>query len=238
MHRIMVVGGHSGDEAVMAGAIICKYTSRGHKAHIVSMTHGDGGHPTLSRAEYRPQKEAESKRAAEVLGASTFVCPASADGRLEVSLNMQQVLAGQIREHCPDLIITHWKGSFHRDHVASYYNVQYAMRLAADEEHKSSLPPFKVKECLYAENWEDLDGYNADIYVEMSQAEQDAWQKACESFEFFRVGFYNFNYCRFYKALHMVRGQLSRKNLPLACTLMRRPAPPMQVGDSLPGMPL
>lgn len=47
MYKIMVIGGHAGDEEIMAGTLCYKYASRGHKVRFISLTAGQGGHPTL-----------------------------------------------------------------------------------------------------------------------------------------------------------------------------------------------
>ena len=57
MKKLMVVGGHSGDEAVMAGPIAARLAREGGSSIFVSVTNGDGGHHTLDRATYAVQKD-------------------------------------------------------------------------------------------------------------------------------------------------------------------------------------
>lgn len=67
MKRIMIVGGHSGDEAIMAGPIAARVVREGGSAVFVAMTNGDGGHPTLGRQEYAAQKNREAEAAAAAI---------------------------------------------------------------------------------------------------------------------------------------------------------------------------
>jgi LmbE family N-acetylglucosaminyl deacetylase len=220
MHSIMVVGGHSGDEIVMAGGLLCKCASRGDKIHLVSITQGCGGHPTLPRSEYRKQKESEALACAKLLGATTYFFPYPSR-ESEISLEAQKILANEIRKHRPDVVITHWKGSVHRDHASAYFNTVYALGLAADLNFKTEYEPFAAANLYFAENWEDPENYSPDIYVSLSQQDVDDWLKCCECFQFFRESFYEFDYKRYYLSLFACRGQLCGKNLPYACTFMR-----------------
>ena len=177
---LMVIGGHSGDEAAMAGAIVSRYARKGHQTYLVSMTQGERGHHTLSPAEYLKQKEAEGREAAAVLGAKPVFLPFR--GRLGVTDETQNALAAVIEECSPEVIITHWRGSFHADHVATCSNTILAL---SQVEHKP-------KSSLFAENWEDLFDYRPEIYLPHDDEDEAIWLKACECFEFFREGFYNF----------------------------------------------
>ena len=130
MEKLMVVGGHSGDEAVMAGPIAARLIREGGSAVFVSVTNGDGGHHTLGRAEYAVQKDREAKASAARLGAECVLWPISS-GSIEVSPERERELASLIRRYTPDTIITHWKDSIHRDHIAAHHLTVNAMRLAA-----------------------------------------------------------------------------------------------------------
>ena len=92
MEKLMVVGGHSGDEAVMAGPIVARLIREGGSCVFVSVTNGDGGHHTLGRAEYAVQKEREAKAAAARLGATCVLWPISS-GAVEISPERERELA-------------------------------------------------------------------------------------------------------------------------------------------------
>ena len=223
----MVVGAHSGDAEVMAGTIIRQYTRGGHQAYLVAMTHGERGHPTLSRHEYRKQKECEALQAAAILDVKPIFLPfGCGEERLAVSAEIQGALVAVINEHRPDVLITHWKESCHTEHTATHYNALAAIRQTNGI----------VKSCFFAENWEDAPNYRTEIYLPISEDDEADWLMACDSFQFFRDGFYDFPYRRYYQALHFIRGAESSR--PLSCTLMRQPVAGKYIEPCIPGYPL
>ncbi len=220
MATVFVIGGHSCDEEVMAGTLISKLRREGHTVRLLSLTNGDGGHPRKSREEYGRQKEEEARRAAEVLGAQRVSFGISS-GRLEVSLAVQERIAEEIRTHRPAVIITHWRGSIHRDHIATYDNVRYAVAMARNPAATIGGEPYAVPSVLYADNIEDPKDYFPDIIVETTEEDEALWLKSCQEYEVFREAFYDFDYRRYYEALHIMRGQMSGKRYRYGCALMR-----------------
>ena len=158
MEKLMVVGGHSGDEAVMAGPIAARLIREGGSAVFVSVTNGDGGHHTLGRAEYAVQKDREAKASAARLGAECVLWPISS-GSIEVSPERERELASLIRRYTPDTIITHWKDSIHRDHIAAHHLTVNAMRLAASAAYEDGQAPHRVGRLLFGDNWEDAENF-------------------------------------------------------------------------------
>ena len=225
MQKLMVVGGHSGDEAVMAGPIAARLVREGGGAVFVSVTNGDGGHHTLGRAEYAPQKEREAMASAARLGADCVLWPISS-GAVEVSPERERALASLIRRHTPDTVLTHWKDSIHRDHVAAHHITVNAIRLAASAAFEDGQAPHRVPSLFFGDNWEDAENFRPEEYFTVTEADEAAWLSACMEFEFFREGFYDFNYRAYYEALHRMRGALAVRSgakMPLAVALMRAP---------------
>ena len=210
MERLMVIGGHSGDEAIMAGAIAAKVIREGGYCVFVALTNGDGGHPVLNRAQYGPQKDTEARAAAEVLGAACELWQISS-GSVAVGPENEAKLARLIRKYRPDTIITHWRNSMHRDHVASYHNTVAAIALAAKPTFKDDNPPVEIQNLYFADNWEDADCFMPQVYIPMLPEDEEKWLKACRCFEFFRESFYDFDYQSYYTALHRVRGALAAR---------------------------
>jgi hypothetical protein len=66
-----------------------------------------------------------------------------------------------------------------------------------------------VPHVLFAENWEDMDGYEPNLYVDTTD-DYETWLRALEHYEIFRdptVG--GFRYRDYYSALSQMRGCLS-----------------------------
>ena len=224
---LMIVGGHSGDEAVMAGPIAARVVRDGGACVFVGATNGDGGHPILERSQYAAQKNKEAYEAAKILGAECELWNISS-GQLEVSLENVQRLATLIRRYQPDAVITHWRNSMHTDHVAAYYITTKAIRLAANQSYEDGQEVFKVSELYFGDNWEDADGFAPDVYVSILPEDEEKWLDACNCFEFFKGSFYNFNYRGYYEALHRMRGALAARksgegHSGLAVGLMKAP---------------
>lgn len=55
----------------------------------------------------------------------------------------------------PDLVITHWQGSVHRDYEAAHWNTIRAMKQSGNAE----VPLY------FAENWEDKKGFLPELWV-------------------------------------------------------------------------
>lgn len=224
---LMIVGGHSGDEAIMAGPIAAKVIREGGACVFVGATNGDGGHPILNRSQYAVQKDKEAREAAEIIGAECELWDISS-GQLEVRAENVQHLATLIRRYQPDTVITHWRNSMHTDHVAAYYITTKAIRLAANQSFEDGQDVFKVRELYFGDNWEDADGFVPDVYVSILPEDEEKWLMACNCFEFFRGSFYNFNYRGYYEALHRMRGALAARKADvghsgLAVGLMKAP---------------
>lgn len=233
-YKIMVVGAHAGDAEIMAGAVVAKYTEAGHQAVLVHMTPGEKGHQTLSPEEYSQQKHAEGLRAAEVLGAKAIFLPYK-DAELPLNEAVKYELADIIRAEKPDTIITHWKGSMHKDHEYTHYIVQDAIFYAALPAIKRELPAHGCYNQLFAENWEDLEGFEVDTYVDITDSYQ-LWLNSIKEYELFSGNISTFRYMNYYQALAVLRGCLNRSQY--AVGLMRPKGSKVFKGLHLPGREL
>ena len=127
---IMVIGAHAGDAENMAAAVVLKHTRAGFPATIVHLTLGEAGHPRMSPADYAGQRKREVAELARLMGAEAIYLPYK-DGLLEVNETVKFEVCDLIRAKKPAVILTHWKGSLHKDHTATYEIVQDAIFYAA-----------------------------------------------------------------------------------------------------------
>lgn len=204
--KIMVIGAHAGDAENMAGAVVLKHTQAGHTAMIVHLTLGEAGHKTLPPEVYAEQRVVEVQESARLMGAKA-VWLDYPDGFLPTDQEVVLQVCDLIRQERPAAILTHWKGSFHKDHVATYQIVQDALFYAALPSFKRKEPAHWVRSLYYPENWEDMDGWRADIYLDTT----DVWNKYLEvlrSHELMRGGVSDFRYFDYYNALGTTRGCL------------------------------
>ncbi len=201
---IMVVGGHAADAEIMGGAAVLKHVDAGWRAVLVHMTPGEKGHPKLSSQEYLAIKEQEAKTAAERLGADYVMMPYP-DGELPVDEEAQMRLADVIREHRPTVILTHWKGSFHRDHNNTHANVLASLFFAGLRTFERAHPAHRVEKVYFAENWEDMEGFNAELYLDTTDV-FDRYIEAIHAYSLFRGEVVPFRYEQWYRGASQMRG--------------------------------
>jgi LmbE family N-acetylglucosaminyl deacetylase len=201
---IMVVGGHAADAEIMGGAAVLKHVDAGWRAVLVHMTPGEKGHPKLSPAEYLAIKEQEADLAAERLGAVSVMMPYP-DGELPVNEEAQLRLADVIREHRPAIILTHWKGSFHRDHNNTYANVLASLFFAGLRTFERAHPAHRVERIYFAENWEDMEGFAPQVYLDTTDV-FDRYIEAIHAYSLFRGEVVSFRYEQWYRGASQLRG--------------------------------
>ena len=230
--RLMVIGAHAGDAENMAAATVLKHTRAGHDATLVHMTLGEAGHPSSPPEVYAEQRKREVEEAARLMGAKAIWLPYR-DGELPVNEEIKFQACDLIRREKPTIILTHWKGSFHKDHVATYEIVRDAIFYAALPAIKRELPAHRVQGVYFPENWEDMDGWRADIYLDVSDV-WEAYLNVLRSHEFIRGGISSFRYFDYYNALGATRGCLG--GFQKAVALMMQPGSWVRKLQHLPGL--
>lgn len=201
---ILAIGAHMGDE-VAWGYALAAQKRQGHSIGILHLTPGEKGHPTLSPDEYAAQKRVEAKACAEVLGAKMWTLDYK-DGELPVDDGVKWGIADVIREAKPRLIVTHWRGSMHKDHTATHENLPDARFYAGLPAFRRDRPHHWANQVLFGENWEDLRGYEPEVYVEVLQEDLDLYERAMREYALFRGEVAKFPYLDYYRALARTRG--------------------------------
>ncbi|TMG48015.1 MAG: PIG-L family deacetylase [Chloroflexi bacterium] len=201
---IMVVGAHAADAEIMGGATVLKHVNAGWRAVLVHMTPGEKGHRTLSPDEYANVKAREAEAAARALGAECVMLPFR-DGELPVSEEAQWAVADVIRERRPDVLVTHWRGSIHRDHRSTSLNVMESLFLARLPAFKRRHPSYGPSKVFFAENWEDAEGFRPDLYLDVSDV-FGRYLEAIRSYSLFRGEVASFPYEQWYRGAAEMRG--------------------------------
>jgi len=228
---VLAIGGHAADMEFTAGALVAKYARAGARVVFLHLTAGEMGHPRLSGQEYARQKYEEAHSAARVLGAEARFLP-YADASLPRNDEVAYQIADVIRAVRPQVVLTHWRGSFHSDHTSAHYNTMRALFLAAlpaiertDPPHAaprlpdpdfgsaksgsgSGLRPHAPDTVLFPENWEDMEDFDPNLSVDIDDV-YDQWLEAANKYELFRGGISSFRYRDYYQALAIMRGCLS-----------------------------
>jgi LmbE family N-acetylglucosaminyl deacetylase len=228
---ILAIGAHCGDMEVTSGAVLLKHRRQGDRIVLLHLTLGEGGNPKMSPTAYGEQKRREAVAAAQVLGAEVLFGPYK-DGEIPRSDEAVAYVAEVIRQVKPTHVITHWRSSIHKDHARTHEIVSDALLLASLEGTRSEQPPHRgVRGVYYAENWEDPEGFEPYLYVDISE-EIEAWKKCVTQYQFIRGGISDFPYLDYYTALARVRGAESRRRQAVAFDVA--PLSKRQVVDALP----
>lgn len=204
---VIAVGGHIGDMELTAGPTLAKMVLEGARAIIVDCTYGERGHPLLTPTEYREQKLHEGKFFADTIGAE-FVALDYSDGFLPNDEAVAEQVARIIREARPDVLITHWVKSMHRDHENAAQAALRAVFLASIPIEGEPLERHTVPSILHAENWEDMEGFEADTFVPIPDEAYELWRTGILEHAFARGETYGFRFIDYYSALMQVKGCL------------------------------
>ncbi|WP_214411897.1 PIG-L deacetylase family protein [Sphaerisporangium fuscum] len=204
---VLAVGGHIGDMDLTAGPTLAKLIGEGDRAIILACTYGERGHPRLSPGEYRVQKVREGEQFASDIGAEFRVLDYS-DGFLPDDDEAANQIADIIRAEKPEIVITHWHKSIHRDHERTAILVERA-RFLASLPVDSPLGRHGVKQILHADNWEDAEGFEPDLYVPIPEDAFQRWRAAIQNQAFARGETYGFRYIDYYTAMMTAKGCLA-----------------------------
>lgn len=207
---VLAIGGHVGDAELTAGGVLAHHSLKGDHIVTLALTAGERGVPAgQDMAEYREQKVREANAFAEMLGGEAIVFD-TPDGELKDDVENRWAVCDVIRRVRPNVIITHWKNSMHKDHMTTHRIVNDARFFAGLPSFERELPAFFASRLYYAENWEDAVDYKPYVYVDFSKEAFDLWVKAVSQ-HWFVTGSKSFPYLEYYKHLARVRGIEARK---------------------------
>ena len=204
---VIAVGGHIGDMELTAGPTLAKVVLEGGRAIIVDCTYGERGHPTLAPSVYREQKLEEARFFADTIGAELITLDYS-DGFLPDDEAVAEQIAAVIRDTRPDILITHWLHSMHRDHEHAAKAALRGAFLASIPLEEIEAERHSVPTILHAENWEDMEGFEADVFYEIPDEAYDKWLAGIQRHAFARGETYGFRFIDYYSALMQVKGCL------------------------------
>ncbi len=207
--HIMAVGAHVLDAELSCGKTLAKHSLMGDKITTVAITAGENGHPyNFTKEEFKKINIDGATAFAKALGGK-FIYMGYDDASVPECEEIYDAMADIIRREKPDIILTHWDGSYHEDHALAPKIVRRAVRRAGYSE--STLPPHKVKRVYYAENWEDMNGFTPYLYVDVTEA-YELWSKAIDNIYLATHATY-FDYKEYYEALSRIRGILAKREL-------------------------
>ena len=116
--KILAVGAHPDDLEILCGGTLRRYVERGDDVVMCHAARGDKGAFASTPEEIAGVRLAEARAAAQVAGA-THACLGFSDGEVDASNSDQRAaVVDLVREHRPDVIITHAPSDYMGDHSA------------------------------------------------------------------------------------------------------------------------
>ncbi len=204
---IMAVGAHTGDAQLTSGMLLAKHAMAGDKIITVDLTAGERGTPAGWTPEAFRDYNAEcAGKFAEGLGGKSIVFDVP-DGELYPSKEIELKLARIMRENQVTDVLYHWTNSFHKDHIAASEITDHAIFFASLATFPmDDLKPAPIHNSMYAENWEDHDGFVPYYYFDVSEA-FPLWKENIKKL-WLTENSRDFKYLRYYEALAIMRGAL------------------------------
>lgn len=199
--RVMVSMAHPDDAEFICAGSVARWAAEGQEIIYVLGTSGDKGSDDLEMtgAQLMETREAEQRKACEVLGVKEVVFLRMPDAELAPDLAMRKTLTRVIRQYKPDAVIcqdptSRWEGSFyiqHPDHIAMGEATLAALfpsardRLTFPELLAEGLEPHKVTEVYIASSEEKCDVF-IDIgpHLEQKFAALDAHRSQMGDWDF------------------------------------------------------
>lgn len=113
--KVLVIGAHPDDPETMCGGTMLKLKAMGVEVVSVYLTSGEAGIRGKSHEESRTIRQAEARKACEVMGVRPIFMT-QIDGNAEVNKERYAEMLALIEAEKPDMVITHWPIDSHRDH--------------------------------------------------------------------------------------------------------------------------
>ena len=209
MKTILAVGAHTGDAQLTSGLLLARCAQAGDRIVTLDLTAGERGAPKgMSTEEFRAQNIASAKEFADMLGGVSIVFD-TPDGELDYSKELAVKICDVMREYQVSTVLYHWKNSMHKDHIAASKLTTDAIFYASLPTFERPLPPAPIRRMLYAENWEDSEGFVPYAYFDVSDA-FPLWKDAVRKL-YLTEHSRDFKYLQYYEGLARMRGALIKK---------------------------
>lgn len=203
-NRIVFFGAHDFDIQVTSGAAILALIEMGFESFIINFTLGEKVANEISSEEYILVKKRDSEKSAELLNVKIKNLSYK-DAELYYNNKLVMEIIDEIRALKPQVVVTHWKESMHKDHMVVHKVVSEAVFLSELNNIKTSYPAHKVENVLFTENWEDNYNFMPNVYVD-TEKQMEKWESAVSGYDFLNKSLSMFPYIDYYKSLARLRG--------------------------------
>jgi N-acetylglucosamine malate deacetylase 1 len=210
---LMSIAAHPGDAFFAMGAAVAQHIHNGGRGVFLSLSLGEKGSATVPPQQYGPLQRDAAESAAKILRAQAAFL-SYPDGEIPFNNESCFAVCDLIREFKPAIVVTHWHGSWHKDHRNCYRIVNDAIFYAALPAMARKFPAHSIGELYFAENWEDAKDFHADTYLDVTPS-CERWLDACSAFPMWR-GETGFRYNDYYQSLAVANGCLAQTGRAVA----------------------
>ncbi|WP_448624093.1 PIG-L deacetylase family protein [Geodermatophilus sp. URMC 64] len=109
--RALVIAAHPDDIEYGLAAAVAAWTDAGKEVHYLLATRGEAGMAGVPPEEVAPIREEEERRSAAVVGVSEVEFLDFQDGVLVAGPDLRKAIAGAIRRHKPNMVVTGYHGA-------------------------------------------------------------------------------------------------------------------------------
>ncbi len=204
--NILAIAAHPGDGMFTMGAPVAQHIRNGGTGVFVSLSLGERGSAKVPVREYGEMQRAAMLKSANAVGAAAEFLTYP-DGEIPSGDAIALKVCDWIRQYRPRVILSHWSGSWHKDHQNAHIVTRDAVFYAGLKSLTRELPAAGGARVLYPENWEDATNFLADMYLNITPVFRE-WVNACALFPMWR-GENGFRYNSFYQSLATARGALA-----------------------------
>jgi len=114
--RILAIGAHPDDAEMLCAGTLAKYSREGHEVFICHVCDGNKGSMVYGSEELAKIRRKEALSSAGIIGA-TSIWGGFSDGEVVLDLDSRIKIIDVLRQANPDLLITHYPGDYHSDHI-------------------------------------------------------------------------------------------------------------------------
>lgn len=165
---VLAVGAHPDDCELSAGGTLARFARQGARVVICHVCSGSKGHHELGPEALAAQRRQEAMAAAQIIGAESVSLDVP-DGELFDDYPMRRRFIELLRQHRPDLILTHAAQDYHPDHVTTGHLVAAASWFAESAGHKSASPPLPSQPAIWSMDTAVGLQFQPTLYVDITE---------------------------------------------------------------------